>query len=73
MVKERKKQKVVDNLRLRKVSENRKNDLSELDQTIQELETEHQESIWEHMKDEFEPTAIVQKLLKKLSQMDEET
>ena len=72
-MKERKKQKAVDNIRLRKVSENRKNDLSKLDQTIQELEIEHQESIWEHMKDTYEPTAIVQKLLKKLSQMDEET
>ena len=67
MVKERKKQKAVDNIRLRKVSENRKNDLSKIDQTIQELEIEHQESIWEQMKDEYEPTAVVQKLIKKLS------
>ena len=29
--------------------------------------------MWEQMKDTYEPTEIVQRLLKKLSQMDEET
>ena len=29
--------------------------------------------MWEQMKDTYEPTEIVKRLLKKLSQMDEET
>ena len=59
-------------MRLSKQSELRKIKVSELDNTIQELEVEHQESMWETIKNRYEPSMMVKKMLKQMSQENEE-
>ena len=61
---EKKRQKNINLLRLSKASELRKIKVSELDNTIQELEIEHQESMWETIKNKYEPSVMVKKMLK---------
>ena len=69
---EKKRQKNIDILRLSKASELRKIKVSELDNTIHELEIEHQESMWETIKNRYEPSMMVKKMLKQMSQENEE-
>ena len=69
---EKKRQKNIDILRLSKASELRKIKVSELDNTIHELEMEHQESMWETIKNRYEPSMMVKKMLKQMSHENEE-